>query len=343
MTEIPATTAGLGKLAPGVGHLGLREQPVRRPEPGEALLEVLAAGVCGTDLHIADDEFPVDPPVTMGHEVTGVVVEVGPGVSSEWVGQRVACETYASYCETCDYCRAGSPNLCDRRRSIGSRVDGGFARWLTLPARNVHSLPAHVGEHAGALAEPLACVCHCLFDPGVIDPGDRVLVVGPGTMGILTAQAAQAAGGDVLLAGLARDQERLAVAAALGMATYVVDDGAPPSGRFDLVAECSGSAAGAQLAFEHVARRGRYVQVGIFGSPVTVDLDAVLYGEITVTSGNASTPQSWRRAMRLLHQRRVALDPLVTEAAPLGEWERVFAAVRAGQGVKYVLDPRRES
>jgi L-iditol 2-dehydrogenase len=340
VSGLPATTTALGKLAPGPGHLGLREQVVRRPEPGEALLEVIATGICGTDLHIADDDFPSDPPVTMGHEVTGVVASVGHGVDPEWVGRRVACETYFSSCGECDFCRSGRPNLCDRRRSVGSRVDGGFARWLTLPARNLHELPAQVGEHAGALAEPLACVCRCLFDPPVVDGGDGVLVIGPGTMGLLTAQAARAAGGSVLVVGLEKDRARLDLAASLGLETGVVG-AVEDLGRFEVVAECSGSEAGAQLGLAAVCRGGRYVQVGIFGAPVTVDLDTVLYREVTVTSGNASTPASWRRAMQLLHHQQVALDPLVTEAVPLDEWERAFAAVRAGEGMKYVIDPRR--
>ncbi len=199
MTLVPETTPAVGKLAAGPGSLGMRTQPVRPPGPGEVLIEVLATGICGTDLHIADDEFPSEPPVTMGHEVTGEVAVVGEGVDAGWLGARVACETYYSYCEVCDFCRDGKPNLCADRRSIGSREDGGFARWLTVPGRSLWRLPDHLGIHAGALVEPLACVTRCLFDPPVINAGDTVLVVGPGTMGVLTAQAARAAGGVVTL------------------------------------------------------------------------------------------------------------------------------------------------
>ena len=158
MTLVPETTPAVGKLSPGPGNLGMRTQPVRPPGPGEVLIEVLATGICGTDLHIADDEFPSEPPVTMGHEVTGEVAVVGEGVDASWLGAWVACETYFSYCEVCDFCRDGKPNLCADRRSIGSREDGGFARWLTVPGRGLWRLPDHVGIHAGALVEPLACV-----------------------------------------------------------------------------------------------------------------------------------------------------------------------------------------
>lgn len=344
MSDVPQTTIGLGKLAPGPGNLGLREQAVRPPAAGEVLLEVLAAGICGTDLHIADDEFPSNPPVTMGHEVTGEVAAVGDWVDEAWLGVRAACETYFDYCEACSHCRTGSPNLCSERRSIGSHVDGGFARWLTLPVRNLHSLPGHVGRHAGALVEPLACVANCLFDPPVVTAGDEVLVIGPGTMGVLTAQAARAAGGRVTVVGLERDRPRLDVAAGLGLATLVVEAGeVPDMPAPDVVCECSGAAAGADMGLDLVRKGGRYVQVGIFGRRVTVGLDAVLYKEVVVTSGFASTPRSWERAMALLEHRLVDLDALLTEVVPLSEWGRAFAATRAADGMKFAIDPREES
>jgi L-iditol 2-dehydrogenase len=340
---VPASTIALGKLADGPGNLGLREQVVRMPDAGEALIEVLAAGICGTDLHIADDEFPSNPPVTMGHEVTGIVVETGDGVDPALVGVRVACETYFAYCGVCVYCRNGSPNLCADRRSIGSHVDGGFAGWLTLPARNLHAVPDHVGTYAGAVAEPLACVAHCLFDPPVVSAGDRVLVIGPGTMGLLTAQAARAAGGRVSVVGLERDATRLEIARSLGLNTETVAPGETPHiSAPDVVCECSGSTAGATMGMEMVRKGGRYVQVGIFGHAVTLPLDAILYREVTVTSGFASTPRSWHRAMSLLADRLVELDRLVSEVVPLEEWGRAFAATRAAEGVKYLLDPRAE-
>ena len=343
MIDIPTTTIGLGKLAPGPGNVGLREQAVRRPGLGEVLLEVISAGICGTDLHIADGEFPARPPVTMGHEVTGEVALLGEGVDGAWLDRRVACETYFAFCEQCAFCRAGSPNLCAERRSIGSAVDGGFARWLTLPVRNLHELPPHVGRYAGALVEPLACVTNCLFDPSVVVAGDDVLVIGPGAMGVLTAQAARAAGGTVTLVGLERDRARLATAASLGLQTVVLDAGdlpdvPPPT----VVCECSGAAAGAALGLRAVRKGGRYVQVGIFGRPVTIPFDTVLYKEIVVTSGFASTPRSWQRAMSLLRRRLVKLDPLVTDVVALSEWGPAFAATRAAEGLKFVIDPREE-
>jgi len=341
MTAPASVQLGLGKLAPGAGNIGIHERPLRSPREDEVIVEVLSTGICGTDLHIVDDEFPSRPPVTMGHEVSGEVVSIGAGVDTDWMGARVALETYFHYCGECDQCRAGFPNLCTDRLSIGSKVDGGFARWVVVPSRNLHRLPDSVGRYAGALAEPLACVAECLLDPAPIGPGDRVLVIGPGPMGLLTAQVAAALGGDVLIVGLPRDRERLALGVSLGMqALEMTDDTEVPADAFEVVCECSGAARGAALGLQAVAKRGRYVQVGIFGSPIEFALDTILYKEVILTSGNASTPASWERAISLLDERAVRLDPLVTEVVPLADWERAFDATRAGSGVKYVIDPR---
>lgn len=336
------TTKGLSKLGRGANSIGLREFTVDDPGPGQVLLEIISAGICGTDLHIADDEFPSLPPVTMGHEVTGQVRAVGPGVDPGLVGRRCAAETYFDYCESCSFCRTGSPNLCRERRSFGSHVDGGFARWMVLPARNLHPLPDHVGRHAGSLAEPLACVANCLFDPPVVNAGDDVLVLGPGTMGVLTAQAARAAGGVVTLAGLPQDARRLEVAEGLGIRTLSIGVDPIHDESYDVVCECSGAQRAASTALEAVRRGGHHVHVGIFGGPVTVDLDTILYKEIVYTSGFASTPQSWVRAMSLLDARAVELDPLVSDVVPLADWQRAFDATRAGEGMKFVIDPRSE-
>ena len=330
---------GLAKLAAGPGNVALAERHERSPGPGEVLIEVVGAGVCGTDLHIFDDEFRSVPPVTMGHEVSGVVAALGEDVDESWLDARVVCETYYSTCGTCEWCRDGRANLCPWRRSIGSAVDGGFAAQLVVPAKNLHRIPEWLDEHAATLAEPLACVCHCLCDPAAVFPGDEVLVTGPGPVGLLSAQVARALGGRVLVSGLRRDEIRLAVAESLGFETALAEE-LQPDERFQVAIECSGSAGGATACLLGARRGGRYVQIGVFGKPVTVPLDSVFQKELVVTSGFASTPRSWRRALAFVEDRRVSLEPLVSEVVPLDAWERVFDDLRLGQANKYVFDPR---
>jgi L-iditol 2-dehydrogenase len=325
------------KTKPGPGAVELAEHHPATPSAGEVRLRVLAAGICGTDLHIEAGEYPVDAPVVMGHEVVGEVDLLGPGVTAEWLGQRVACETFYFVCQECRWCLAGKPNLCPRRRSIGSAADGGFAPALVLPARNLHAVPAPMSAAAGTLLEPLACVCNAMLDPGCIGPGDQVLVTGPGAMGLLAAQVARLQGAEVTIAGLSADAQRLAVARTLGLRTAT---GTPPDDTYDVTIESSGSQQALGACLQRVRRGGHHVQLGIFGRDITAGLDAILYKELTVTSGFASTPSSWRRACLLASSAAVSLEPLVSEVVPIADWRRAFAAVRDGAGLKYVIDPR---
>lgn len=324
------------KTGPGPEGVRLEKVPVPTAGHGMARVRVVATGICGTDVHVARDEYAHQAPVVMGHEVLGVVDAVGDETDAGLLGRRVVCETYYSVCGICDWCRTGRINLCTSRRSIGSFENGGFAPFLVLPVVNLHVLPDSVGDIEGVLAEPLACVAQCLLDPPVVGSGDRVLVTGPGAMGQLAAQVAASAGGVVTLAGLERDAGRLSVAESLGIHTTTV---APEREAFDVVIECSGSAPGAAAALRAARRGGRYVQVGIFGRDVSVPFDLVLYKELVVTSGFASTPASWRRAMALIAQRQVTLAPLVTRQVPLADWAVAFEAAAAGEGIKTVVVP----
>jgi L-iditol 2-dehydrogenase len=335
----------LRKRSSEPGDVGLEEVPPPVAACGQALIEVWATGICGTDLHISEGSFTSYPPVTMGHEVTGVVSAVGEGVPSGWIGRHVVSETFFSTDGECPWCRDGRPNLCPERRSIGSGADGGFAPWMVVPAHNLHAVPEGIDPCAAALSEPLACVCQSLLDPAPVEPGDDVLITGPGTMGLLSAQVARACGGSVLMVGTDHDQVRLAAAEELGFRTALAGDDAVAAalgGGYGphVVIECSGSAQAMAAGLEVVRRGGRYVQIGQTDRAVPVRLAQVSFHELTITGGFASTPHSWRRAMDLLSLGMVRLEPLVTEVAPLADWQRVFADTAAARGIKYLLDPR---
>jgi L-iditol 2-dehydrogenase len=328
---------GLTKLAPGAGNVALAERPEPRPDPGHVVLDVAGAGICGTDLHIADGEYETVTPVTIGHEVAGTVAELGQGVDESWLGAPVASETYFATCGRCAHCLAGRTNLCTERRSIGTHVDGAFAPRLHVPVANLHRLPDWLDAATATLCEPLACVCHSLLEPEPVVRGDDVLVTGPGPVGLLAAQVARASGGRVHVRGTSRDEPRLAAARRLGLETSTTEDAAAEA---DVVIDCSGNEAGMAAGLAAARRGGRYVQIGLAGKPVSLPFDLVCFHELTVTSGFASTPASWRKALELVVDRRVELEPLLTEVVPLAEWERAFAATRAAAGIKFVLDPQ---
>lgn len=336
--RVPAGVKGLAKLGPGRENVAVVERDEPVVCPGHVVIAVQAAGICGTDIHIVDDEFRSWPPVTMGHEVCGVVEQIGDGVDEALLTARVVSETYFSTCGACDHCRSGRINLCLERRSIGSATDGAFAPRLLVPARGLHRVPDWLTDEAAALTEPLACVCQCLLDPPVISVGDAVLVVGPGPIGLITAQVARACGGEVHVRGIPRDAARLAKAEALDFTTSLDGEDLPTG--FDVVIDCSGHEGGMRTCLESARRGGRYVQVGLAGRLVSLPLDEIVYRELTLTSGNASTPASWRRALKLIEQRSVDLGTLVSDVVPLARWEQAFAATRAAAGIKFLLDPR---
>jgi L-iditol 2-dehydrogenase len=288
-----------------------------------------------------DDEYLASLPVVMGHEVTGVVDAVGNGVAAGAVGRRVAIETYYATCGTCHYCREGQQNLCGDRRSIGTHVNGGFAEYVVVPAVNAHDVHPSVSRYAGALYEPLSCVAHALCDQSVASPGDDAVVVGPGAMGLLAAQVLAAEGASVTVVGLATDRARLLVAEQLGFRAVEVSTLAGSSLTSDVVVDCSGATGGVATALRLARRGGRYVQVGLCGKAIPVDLDVVCLHELTVTSGFASTPRSWRRAEVLVSTGLVRLEPLLSDVVPLAQWDRAVAQTRAGDGVKFMLDPAR--
>ena len=339
----------LMKVATGVGHLAIRELPIPEPGPHQVLIEIKAAGICGTDLHIYHDEFKTTPPVVLGHEIAGVVAAHGSAVTNLAQGTRVTTETYFSTCGVCRYCREGHANLCLARRSIGSAVNGGFTNYVVVPAANLHRLPANVDFEAGALTEPLACVVHGVLNMETVRAGDVAVIAGPGAIGLLTLQVVRAAGATVVMLGTDADGHRLELARKLG-AHYTINvqqsDPAPLIAGItdeglgaDVVYECSGAGPAAQQLLPLVRRRGRYAQIGLFGKPVAWDLDQICYKELTVTGSNASVPSAWTRALRLMAEGVVQTAPLITHRYSVLDWEEAFAGFQAKRGVKTLLIP----
>lgn len=338
------------KVAPGVGNIELRDIAEPEPQAGQVKIKVHAAGICGTDLHIYKDEFKSWPPVVLGHEVAGEIVEVGRGVENIKPGERVTTETYFSTCGSCRYCRNGQPNLCLNRRSIGSAVNGGFTQYLVVPAKNIHRLPENISLEAGALTEPLACVAHgVLLNAPTVSAGDVAVIAGPGAIGLLTLQLVKAAGATVMMLGANADAQRLELARQLG-ADHAVNvqqqDPLPLAQELtwqglgaDVVYECSGAGPAAEQLLKLVRRRGRYVQIGLFGKPVNWDLDQLCYKELIATGSNASTPESWLRAIRLLAAGAVKTEPLITHTFPVTEWQAAFDTFETKSGVKTLLQP----
>ena len=342
---------GLFKTASGPGNLEIRQVPEPKPGPGEVIIKVEAAGICGSDLHIYhwDINFPMRPPMIIGHEFSGSISEIGIEVAGWQVGDRVTSMTTAINCGRCRYCLTGFDNLCPERKTLGYWVDGAFAEYVRVGAHRVHRLPENVEFIEGALTEPLACCVHAVQELTGIHAGDLVVISGPGTIGLLALQIAKAEGGRVVVTGTAKDQARLAIAKSLGADETVninsenavdhIRDLSDGTGA-DVVLECSGVPEAAVLGLELVKKQGKYTQIGLFGRPFPVDFEKIAYKEIQVTGSLSQHWVSWQRALLLMAEGKVRLKPLISEIIPLTEWKRAFEKLEAREGVKIILDPK---
>ncbi len=339
---------GLMKTRLGAGNVEIQEIPEPKPGPGEVLIEVKAAGICGTDIHIWKDEYKSVPPMVMGHEGSGVIAALGEGVEGLSVGDRVTSETFARFCGNCFFCKQGRPNLCPGRKSIGTHLNGFFTKYLIIRATAVHRLPENVSFRAGALSEPLACCTHGILERTPVTAGDWVLVSGPGTIGLLSLQLAKADGGKAIVLGTDKDEERLALAKELGADEAINVDKQDPTALIqertdglgvDLAIECAGAAASFNQCLKLVRKGGRISQGGLFGKPITSDVELVAMKELEVFGFFSHVPSAWDRALRLMAEGKVLTEPLVSHRLPLTEWQKGFSLMERGEGLKILLFP----
>lgn len=341
----------LVKTTKGQGHLELREVPHPQTETGEVLLRVRACGVCGSDLKIQDDQHPYTPPVVIGHEFAGEIVEVGAGVSGWKVGDRVVSEQHFKACGRCRQCLTGNAFACSSKRAPGYFSDGAFAEFIKVPAWLLHRIPDNLSFVEAAFTEPSAVAAHGVLDRTGIDPEDIVLILGCGPIGLAAAKMAQAEGASkVIITGVDRDETaRLPKARELGIDHVVnvmkddldglVNDLTHNEGA-DVVIELSGALPAISQSFQLARRLGR---VGIIGQPPTDEIKIpyrqAMFRALTVSFSYSSKYTSWERALSLFERGAVKPSQFITHVLPLEEWSRGFDLSRSGEAVKVVLEP----
>ncbi|RLI01575.1 alcohol dehydrogenase [Candidatus Bathyarchaeota archaeon] len=338
------------KYAHGKGNVELRDMPEPSPGPDEVMIEVKAAGICGSDLHIFDEDIklPIRPPVIIGHEFSGVIAEVGSSVTKWKPGDRVTSETSAHVCGECLPCRTGNYNVCAEKRLIGYWFNGAFAKYCVVPSRLVHKLPDNVSFLAGALCEPLACCVNGVIEKTRILPGDVVVIAGPGPIGLLSLQIAKSQGATVVLCGLSQDEKRLKLGEELGADLIINVEEEDPfqtvlkmtnGAGADVFLECSGSPNAVRMGFQLVRRMGQYTQLGLTGRPFSLDFDLVAYKEIIVRGMLGQRWTSWNRGLKMLSKGLVKTEPLISDVLPLSQWEIGFQKFRRKEGIKVILKP----
>jgi threonine dehydrogenase-like Zn-dependent dehydrogenase len=332
-----------------VSLVGLRraevvEVPVPRPGPGEVLVGVERVGLCGTDVELFDGSMAYlhsgvsSYPLRPGHEWAGTVVDLGPGVARDWTAARVTGDTMLGD-GTCTRCQRGRQHLCEQRAELGLHGrDGALAEYVVVPASGLHRLPDEVDMTQGAMVEPGGNALRA-FQAAAVNAGDPMLVMGPGTIGLLVALFARAAGADVHVLGLPGPE--LEFARSLGFdAAWTLEE--LPDVPFQAVVDASTAAALPALAGELVEPRGRVVWIGLAGEPSLVDTRALALKDVTAV-GILSASPALPGTIAAYADGSVDPRPLVASTVGLGQVHDVLSGSRpsgAGPGPKVHIDPR---
>ena len=341
----------LMKTQKGVGFLELREMPEPTPGLGEVLIEVKASGICGTDVHILHDKFPYWPPVILGHEFSGVIVEAGPDVKYYKVGERVVGEPHTQACGHCYLCRTGNVQICPMKRSPGWGIHGSLTKFLKMPERLLHRIPDHMSYDLAALVEPTANTVHDVVERAKVVAGDFVVVLGPGPIGLLAAMTARAAGArHVVIVGAPADEEiRLRKAREIGFETVlnlavsnpqeVVMDLTGGIGA-DLVIEASGAPPAIASTVDLIRKKGRICVIGMTGKDsIPFPWDKAAFKVCDIIFNLSTSYTSWDRTIHLIAGGMIPAGELITHRLPLREWQHGFDEIEAQRALKVLLIP----
>jgi 2-desacetyl-2-hydroxyethyl bacteriochlorophyllide A dehydrogenase len=321
------------------GSFRVADVPDPTPRAREVVVRVDCCGICGTDLHILDGEFPPTPyPITPGHEFAGQIVACGPEIEPDLAeGDRVAVDP-SLYCGWCRRCRAGRDNLCENWAAIGDTRNGAFAEYVAVPAVNAHKLPDHIDGQYGAMAEPLACAVHGLRRLGPVI-GEPVMVIGAGTMGLLLLQLLLRAGAGPV-AVVDRIASRLGVARKLGAAQTATSAEELDGARFNIAVDATGVPAAIESAIGLLDRGGQLLVFGVAPAEASVSISPfrVYNDELTIV-GSMAILRSFGKAVDLLASGAVDPGPLLGEPLPLEGFGEAVSQVRAGHGIKWHIRP----
>lgn len=321
------------------GKLTVTEAPDPAPRHGELVIRVGACGICGTDVHIADGEFPPTPyPIIPGHEFAGRVVARGAGVPAGWRdGERVAVDP-SLFCGYCPACRSGRGNLCANWNAIGDTVNGAFAEYVAVPAANAYRIPDSVDDAQAALIEPLSCAVHGLRRIGPVI-GEDILLTGAGTMGLLLLQLLNRAGARSVNV-VDRKAARLQAAKTLGAASAAEDVAALDRRMFGVAVDATGAPAAIEACFRSLDRGGRLLIFGVTNGDAMVSLSPFrIYNDEITVLGSMAVLNSFGAATDLMAAGVIDTAPLLGPPFGLAEFPDALASVRAGEGIKIQVAP----
>jgi L-iditol 2-dehydrogenase len=325
----------LVKVSQSYGDLEIRE--VKDPEPAEdqVLIEVKAAGICGSDLSYFKGSWMIKTPVILGHELSGKIIKIGENVEGWDIDEKVTSETSAHVCGRCYYCGTGDYHLCVKRKGLGSGVDGAFTKYVAVPAKILHKIPDKLSFDEAAMIQPCADIVNAVTRNTEVHPGDTVVIQGPGPMGLLTTQVTKASGaGKVIQTG--HRGVRLDIAKDVGADETIAIEEEDPVEKVmemtnglgaDVVFEVSGSVSAATQAFDLVRKGGQITFIAAPSQLVELEIRKILGKSLVVRGSIMSKWVDYERAIKLMFGGEVRVKPIITHRFPITDWKKAFDTI----------------
>lgn len=340
------------------GMMKLREIPKPVIKKDEVLIQVKASGICGTDVDFWSGKNPhlLNPPVTLGHEFSGIIAEVGDEVTEWKLGDRVVSDNTGYVCGKCRFCLTGKYVLCEERKGIGYGMDGGFADYVKISGDILKQfpgclmkLPENLTFEESAILEPACNAYRAVFQDIALSPGETMVIFGPGPIGLFCLQMAKIGGiGNVIIVGTRGDKIRLSLAQKLGASGMI--DGTEEKvaerimemnngEKVDIVIDAAGPPIVIKQALEVIRREGRIIKIAWSADPLNISLDPLIANAITLKGHWGYDYTSWKNVLNLACENKIDFKSMITEVLPLSEWKEAFMKIRDKRGVKIVLKP----
>ncbi len=340
------------KTKPSEG-IEILDLPMPQIKPNEVLVKVYACGICGTDLGIYEwrpaDRFSggkaIELPKVIGHEPSGVVIEVGSQVKDIKVGDRICARGWGG-CGECEYCRLGHFNFCLRSKNIGQLADGAMAEYVAMPFFNLSKIPDRLSLEEAAIIEPLGIAVHAFETLVNFRSGQDIVVIGPGPIGLLEALVARASGaGKIFIVGLERDKQRLRIAEGLGF--RVIEDNDKKRALDIVRSKTNGSGVDSvfvaishgipPVAIQYLKKIGQVVIISKFDGPVVLDASEMMAREIMINRSKGQNPSSFQTAIDLVANGRIDVKPVITHKIKVDEIETGFEMMKRSEALKILM------
>ena len=328
--------------------LKIEDIPVPTISSNQILVKVAACGVCHTDLHYIEHGVPTfkKPPVVLGHEASGVVAAVGKDVTKFKDGQRVLIPAVLT-CGECSFCRMGRENICERMTMLGNHIDGAYAEYVAVPAKDVLDLPESIPiEEASIIADAISTPYHAVKNRARVQPGDTVVIFGCGGVGINAVQLASAAGGYVIAVDI--NERKLEWARKFGAVKTInaskVERASKEikkltGGGADIAMEVIGNPKTIVEAFESVRVGGRLCVVGYTHETISVVAGKIMFKELEVVGSLGCRPLDYAPLIRMVEAGKIDVKGQVTHRFPLEEIEKAFAVMKEGLSLRSIVVP----